>query len=186
VRRPSQSPWRRRTMFVTEPHAAMDDPTLKLGLLMESAHAHQKAAEAHWDGLREHTRGLDQIVREEIRRTLVEELKDLTEHTARATLSLRGLHRAAQLRGILWSAGIALTCSAIGVLVTMRVLPSEHEVAALTVRRDQLEDRINRLAQQGGRVDWRRCGESLRLCVRVDRGAPAFGDKGDYLLVKED
>ena len=40
-----------------------------------------------------------------------------------------------------------------------------------------------RLEQQGGRIDWRHCGEAARLCVRVDRKAPTYGEKADYYVV---
>ena len=58
--------------------AAVDDATMKFGLLMESAQTHQKMAETHLERLRAHTEDLDGVVREEIRRTLVEELAELT------------------------------------------------------------------------------------------------------------
>ncbi len=62
---------------MSERAPAMDDTTMKFGLLMESAQTHQKLADAHLEKLRAHTRDLDGVVREEIRRTLVEELQDL-------------------------------------------------------------------------------------------------------------
>ena len=43
---------------------------------------------------------------------------------------------------------------------------------------------IARLTQQGGHVELRRCGAARRLCVRVDRGAPMYGEAADYLVVK--
>ncbi len=52
---------------------------MKFGLLMESAQTHQKMAEAHLEKLRAHTQELDGVVREEIRRTLIEELQELTD-----------------------------------------------------------------------------------------------------------
>jgi hypothetical protein len=33
-------------------------------------------------------------------------------------------------------------------------------------------------------LDVRTCGASARLCVRVDRNAPAYGPGADYLVVK--
>ena len=54
--------------------ATVDETTMKFGLLMESAQAHQKLAETHLERLRAHTQDLDGVVRDEIRRTLVEEL----------------------------------------------------------------------------------------------------------------
>ncbi len=57
---------------------------MKFGLLMESAQAHQKLAEAQLEKLRAHTQDLDSVVRDEIRRTLVEELQMLTAESTRA------------------------------------------------------------------------------------------------------
>ncbi|MGH8327807.1 MAG: hypothetical protein ACRET2_13715, partial [Steroidobacteraceae bacterium] len=64
------------------------------------------------------------------------------------------------------------------------MLPSRSEVAALRARRDALAANIARLQQRGGSVDLRRCGARARLCVRVDRDAPAYGADADYLIVK--
>ena len=50
------------------------DDTMKLGLLMEAAHAQQALAENALERLKAHASDLDDIVREEVRRTLVEEL----------------------------------------------------------------------------------------------------------------
>jgi hypothetical protein len=81
---------------------ALDDATLKFGLLMESAQAHQKLAETHLERLRTHTQDLDGVVREEIRRTLIEELQELTAEARRAVQALHGMKRAANMRGLLW------------------------------------------------------------------------------------
>ena len=43
---------------------------------------------------------------------------------------------------------------------------------------------IAALERQGGRIEWRRCGEKARLCVRVDRKAPPYGDRADYYVVE--
>ena len=92
---------------------AMDEPSMKIGLLMESAQAHQKMAETHLERLRAHTQDLDEIVREEIRRTLIEELQSLTAESKRAVQALNNMKRAANMRGLLWSAAIAVLCTAI-------------------------------------------------------------------------
>jgi hypothetical protein len=134
--------------------------------------------------LREHTQDLDGVVREEIRRTLIEELHELTAESKRAAQALRAMKRAANLRGLLWSVGIAVLCTAIPSAIARWALPSAREVAALRLERDQLAVSVARLEQQGGRVDWRHCGDAARLCVRVDRNAPTYGDKADYYIVK--
>jgi len=80
-----------------------EDETLKLGLLMEAAQAQQTLAATTLDRLREHTAGLDTIVREEIRATLLEEMHALDEESRRASEALRRLQRTANLRVIVWS-----------------------------------------------------------------------------------
>src|SRR5271165_574652 len=98
------------TGIMTDRSAAVDDATMKFGLLMESAQAHQRLAESQLDKLRAHTQDLDGVVRDEIRRTLVEELQMLTAETTRATRALQKVRRGASLRGALWSFLFALIC----------------------------------------------------------------------------
>jgi hypothetical protein len=169
---------------MSERRAVLDDDTVKFGLLMESAQAHQKLAETHLEKLRAHTQDLDGVVRDEIRRTLVEELKALTAESDHAARALKGMRRAATRRGLLWNMAMAVTCMAIPTVTARYSLPSEPEIEALRRQRDALAMNIARLEQRGGRIDWRSCGESARLCVRVDRKAPTFGEKSDYFVVK--
>lgn len=162
----------------------IDDHTLKLGLLMESAQAHQKLAEAHLEKLRVHTQKLDGVVREEIRRTLIDELQAVTAESAGAAQALRRMKQAAHFRGLAWTIGIAVLCAAIPAGMAHFMLPTEAQIAALRLRRDALAENVSRLERRGARTAWRSCGDRARLCVRVDRTAPAYGEKGDYLIVK--
>ena len=163
---------------------ALDDSTMQFGLLMESAQAHQKMAEAHLQRLQAHTQDLDEVVRDEIRRTLVEELRDLTAESMQAASALRRMKRAADLRGLLWAALLALLATAIPAAVVRWILPSAGEIVTLRLRRDQLLASVQRLEQRGGRTEWRHCGESARLCVRIDKSSPAYGEKGDFFIAK--
>jgi hypothetical protein len=54
----------------------------------------------------------------------------------------------------------------------------------LRARREELAASVAKLEQQGGRIEWRRCGEARRLCVRVDRKAPSYGEKADYYVIE--
>jgi hypothetical protein len=54
----------------------------------------------------------------------------------------------------------------------------------LRMRRDEMMMSIGMLERQGGLIQWRRCGEKARLCVRVDRKAPPYGDDADYYVVE--
>jgi hypothetical protein len=162
----------------------MDDQTLRLGLLMESAQAQQKLAETQLERLTAHTQGLDEVVRDEIRRTLIDELQAVTAESRRAAEALRRMHRAGSLRAALWGFGLSALCAGVPCIAAWWTLPSAGEMAALRSQRDQLSAEIKRLEQLGGRTDLRRCGGQRRLCVRVERSGPAFGEDGDYLIVK--
>ena len=169
---------------MTERAPGMDDTALKFGLLMESAQAHQKMAESQLDRLRTHTQDLDGVVRDEIRRTLIAELQEVTAESKRAAQALQGVKRAANMRALLWSVAVALLSTAIPGAMAHWMLPSTAEVDALRSRRDQLRADIDRLERRGGRADLRHCGSPERLCVRVDKGAPSYGEKGDYYIVQ--
>lgn len=171
--------------LATERGVSIDEHTMKFGLLMESAKAHQDLAEVHLEKLRAHTQELDDVVREEIRRTLIEELQALTIESDRTTEALRMMRKAVQLRGLAWSIGFAALCAAIPVAIAHFSLPTEGEIAALRLRRDSLAQSVAHLERLGGKSEWRSCGEAARLCVRIDRKTPAYGEKADYFIVKE-
>jgi hypothetical protein len=136
------------------------DDTMKVGLLMEAAQAQQSLAATTLDKLREHTAGLDAIVREEIRATVLNELHALTEDSRHAAAALRRLQRVANLRLVAWSIGV-LTLAAIAPLgIAWYLLPTPASVATLKATRDQLTSNIDRLSHQGARMELRRCGDA--------------------------
>lgn len=157
---------------------------MKFGLLMESAQTHQRLAEAHLEKLRAHTQELDGVVREEIRHTLVEELQALTSETQQAAEALRRMGRSAGLRSLAWTLTVALLCSSVPALIVHGFLPSARELGRLRAQRDALATNIARLEREGGHARWRRCGEDERLCVRVDREAPVYGEHRDYYVLQ--
>lgn len=150
---------------------------------MESAQAQQKLAEGQLERLRAHTQDLDGVVRDEIRRTLVEELQTLTAEAARATRVMEKI-RGGGVRGTAWSLAAAVLCTSVPIGIARWTLPSAADIASLRARRDELSANLSRLEQQGARVEWRKCGDAERLCVRVDRKAPAYGEKGDYFVIE--
>ena len=157
---------------------------MKLGLLMEAAQAQQRLGQDSLERLAAHTRDLDGIVRDEIRRTLAEELGSISGESQRAAQSLLRLRRAANLRVLLWTISMAAVCSAVALGEAWWMLPSRREIAALRARRDSLAANVARLERRGGSIDLRRCGARARLCVRVERSAAAYGTGADYLIVK--
>lgn len=157
---------------------------MKLGLLLESAHAHQTLAETVLEKLKAQVSELGSVARDEIRATMLEELNALGEDSRRATETLRRLRYVADLRVALWTLAMTALSCAVPMGITWWALPSRGEVAALSARRDALETAVARLKAEGGQVEWHRCGTAQRLCVRVDRKAGAFGEAGDFLVVK--
>jgi hypothetical protein len=123
--------------------------TIKLGLLMEAAHAQQALAQTALEKLNAHVRELDTVVRDEIRHTLVEELQIVVNETKRSAEALRRLRRSANLRVGLWSLVLTLLCSAIPLLLAWWFLPSPSEVSALRAKRDDLASAVARLEQRG-------------------------------------
>ena len=162
----------------------MDDTTMKLGLLMEAAQAQQKAAESSLRKLKAATSELVGVVRDEVHRVVLEELHALSADSKRASDALHAARRAASLRTLLWSVGMTVLCSAIPLSLACWIIPSRSEIEALRARHDELIAKIANLEQRGGRIDLRRCGDGSRLCVRVDRKAPTYGEQSDYLIVR--
>jgi len=162
----------------------MDDESLKLGLLMEAAQANHKLAESSLRKLRAQSHDLALTVRDELRRCLTAELQSLTDESKRAAEALRSIQRVANIRVAVWSLSLIALCSAVPLGLACWIIPSPTEIRALSAKRAELATQIAVLEGRGARIDVKRCGEGARLCVRVDRMAPAYGDKSDYLVVK--
>ncbi|MDP9066395.1 MAG: hypothetical protein M3O06_11075 [Pseudomonadota bacterium] len=169
---------------MSEAGANVDGDTMKMGLLMESAQAHQHLAETHLEDLRALTRQLDGVVRDEIRRTLVEELRELTVESDRTVRALREMNRTVSARSGAWNLAVLALCAAVPYAIAHYVLPSSAQIAELRRERETLERDALRWKERGGKVDWRLCGETRRLCVRVDAKASVFGAQADYYIAK--
>jgi hypothetical protein len=129
-------------------------------------------------------RDLDLVIRQEIRSALAEEFQALGSASRRAAEALEAVRRTASVRIALWAVAVVCASSAVPVTVAWTVLPTSGELARMRAERDRLAASIAVLEERGGRVDLRRCGPAARLCVRVERTAPAYGDQSDFLIVK--
>ncbi len=158
---------------------------MRCGLLLESAQLQQRAAAEGLERLQAHTRDLDAIVRDEIRRTLIDELKGLSAEVTAAVASLRAARRSLHLRLGVGAVGLGVAAATAPLVLAWWLLPSASQVAALRAERDALRRNIATLSLHGGRIDWRVCGAARRLCVRIAHGSPAFGPHADYRLVVE-
>ena len=136
------------------------------------------------DALGALTRGLDEVVRQEIRGALVEEFQALGGAGRSAAEALEAVRRVASIRVAAWAVAVVAMCAGVPLAIVWAVLPSRAQVAGLRAERDRLETSVALLQRQGGGIDLRRCGPARRLCVRIERAAPAFGPQSDYLIVK--
>jgi hypothetical protein len=161
----------------------MDQDSVKLGLLLETAQTHQKLAEAAIQKLSEHTQALEFVARDQIQRALVDALKTVHVEAQRAVEALQKIKGAANVRVTLWTLGLTVISAAIALFIAWWVLPTPAEIARLRTERDELASNIAVLNQRGARADLRRCGAG-RVCVRVDLSAPRYGESSDYMVIK--
>jgi hypothetical protein len=168
---------------MSTPEGALPDSTVRIGLLLEAVEAQRALGSRQLQALQQLLEGLDEQVRAEIRLTLTEELRALSEEGQRTAAALRAAARALTLRQALSSALLASLCVGLPLLLCLKLLPSPSEVAALAAARTQLGAQVTRLAQQGGRTQLARCGAGARLCVRIDRTAPFYGEHADFAVL---
>ena len=161
----------------------MDQDSVKLGLLIEAAQTHQKLAEAAIEKLNKQTQGLEPVVRDQIKRALVDGLKSVQAETKGAVEALQRVKRAANARVPLWTVGFTSISAGMALFVAWWALPTPTEIAALRTERDELASNVAALNQRGARADLRRCG-TAHLCVRVDLKAPRYGESADYLVIR--
>jgi hypothetical protein len=164
--------------------AAMDDATMQAGLLMESVQAQSRQVDDAVDRLSTLAHGLDAVIRQEIRAAFAEEFQALGTASARASQALALVQRVASLRMLWFSVLASVGSCALPAGILWRALPSRTELQAMRSEQDALHASLQQLHRAGGHIELRHCGASERLCVRIDRGAPAYGAQGDYVIVK--
>jgi uncharacterized protein involved in exopolysaccharide biosynthesis len=162
----------------------VDDLTVRAGLLLDTVESQRAQATEVLERLQQHLTQIDDVVRDEIRATLLEELRTLAEEGRQASASLRRLGQAAHAHLGLWSAAIAACAAAVPLALSWWLTPSAAELDALRASRAELRANLAQLSAQGGRVQLRHCGDIPRLCVRVERAAPRYGEGGEYAIVK--
>ena len=102
----------------------MEDTAAKVELLLQAAETQQALATGALERLRDYPAALDAAVREEIRATLIEELRALREDALRASGALRSLARAAGLRLLVWNAASAALASGVPFALAWWLLPT--------------------------------------------------------------
>jgi len=149
-----------------------------LGRVLETVHAHQSQIHGMLATLDTRSRDLDSAMGEAVQRAFMDAAG------MRAAEKLSQIHRATGMRFALWSFGIVSACSLVPTVLTWMLMPSRAQMTQARQSLDQLSAGIARLSREGGRMDLRHCGEANRLCVRVDRKTPFYGESADYAVVK--
>lgn len=162
----------------TQPETVRPEPA------MEAVQGLQTVAEDSLARLQSLTRNLDAIVRDEIRRTLVDELGGLTAVANRASSTLESICATSSLRCAVFGFVMTSISAGLPMAIGLWTLPSPAQVDELRARRTQLSQDIQELRRQGAEIELRHCGQARRLCARVEREAPAFGPQADYLILK--
>ncbi len=93
----------------------------------------------------------------------------------RAAQTLDQVHRATGVRFARWSFGVVAACALVPAVLSWMLLPSRAQLLQARQTLEQLSG-VAQLSRQGGRVELRQCGAGSRLCVRVDRKSPFYGE----------
>jgi hypothetical protein len=149
-----------------------------LGHVLESVHAQQSQIHGLLATLDTRSSDLHSALGDAVQRAFMEAAG------VRATEKLSQLHRATGMRFALWSFGIVSACSLVPTILTWTLMPSRAQLLQARQSLDQLSIGIARLTGEGGRIDLRHCGQADRLCVRIDRKAPFYGENSDFAVLK--
>ena len=107
-------------------------------------------------------------------------VKALQGVTARAEQAEESLHQAASSLSWKWTAIWAATsCVLLASIVglSMLLVPSPNEIADMRANAAALETK-------GGKVNLTLCGPQKRLCAEVDTKAEAWGENGQFRILK--
>jgi len=146
--------------------------------ILETVHHHQSEIHGMLATLDSRSRALDTTLGEAVQRALMEAAG------IRATEKLSQMHRATGVRFARWSFGVVSACALVPAILSWVLLPSPAQVMQTRQTVQQLSAGVAQLSREGGRIDLRHCGERNRLCVRVERKAPFYGETGDYMILK--
>jgi hypothetical protein len=149
-----------------------------LSQILETVHHHQSQIHGMLATLDSRSRDLDTTLGEAVQRALTDAAG------IRATEKLSEMHRATGARFARWSFGVVSACALVPAILSWALLPSRTQVAQTRQTLQQLSAGVAQLSREGGLIDLRHCGEMNRLCVRVDRKSPFYGENADYMILK--
>ena len=151
---------------------------MDLSQILATVHAQQSQIHDLLATLDSRSRDLDTTVGEAVQRALGEAAG------IRAAQTLTQVHRATGLRFARWSFGIVSACALVPTVLSWALLPSRTQLLQARRSLEQLSAGVAELSRQGGRIELRHCGATDRLCARIDRKSPFYGENGDYMVLK--
>jgi hypothetical protein len=150
----------------------------EIGRMLETVHAQQSQMHGMLATLDSRARDFDSTLVEAVQRAFTDAAG------LRATEKLTQVHRATGLHFARWSLAIVSACALVPTALSWMLMPSRSQLIQARQTADQLAAQVALLSREGGRIDLRRCGEASRLCVRVDRKSPFYGENADYMVLK--
>ena len=157
---------------------SMEATPVDLSQILATVHAQQSQIHGVLATLDSRARDFDTTVGEAVQRALA----DATGMRAAETLSQ--VHRGTALRFARWSFGVVSACALVPTLVSWTLLPSRAQLLQARQTLEQLSSGVTQLSREGGRIELRHCGDGNRLCARVDRKLPFYGENADYMVLK--
>ena len=165
-------------MAVMESETSSAGAPVELDRILETVHAQQAQLHGMLASLESRSRDLDASVGEAVQRALMQPAG------LRAAEQLAQVHRASSVRLARWSFGVVSGCALVPALLSWMLMPSRTQLLQARQTFDQLSGAIAQLSREGGRIELRHCGVANRLCVRVDRKSPFYGESADFVVLK--
>ena len=157
---------------------SMEATPVDLSQILATVHAQQSQIHGVLATLDSRARDFDTTLGEAVQRALADAAG------MRAAETLSQVHRRTALRFAHWSFGVVSACALVPTLISWALLPSRTQLLQARETLAQLSAGVAQLSGEGGRIDLRHCGAANRLCVRVDRKSPAYGESADYMVLK--
>jgi hypothetical protein len=155
-----------------------DGGSLEAGRMLETVHALQAQLHGMLANLETRSRDLDAAVGEAVQRAL------LQPASMQASEKLLQMHRASAVRFARWTFGVVSGCALLPALLSWMLMPSRSQLLQARHTYDELTIAVAQLAREGGRIELKHCGAKSRLCVRVDRKSPFYGESGDFVVIE--
>jgi hypothetical protein len=155
-----------------------DSAPIELDRILETVHAQQSQLRDLLASLETRSRDLDASLGDAVQRALMQ------PSGLRAAERLAQVQRTSTVRFARWSFGVVSGCALVPAFLSWMLMPSRTQLLQARQSYDRLSAGVAQLAREGGRIELRNCGAASRLCVRIDRKSPFYGESGDFMVLK--